>query len=544
MPGSNARVRTVTNTAFTPSGSTATARISVRSATNGAFGSVKNAYLNPSTNIWVGAPPIPTAPTYRNVRTGTFPNLNNSIWVDWTSDTSGIIASFDVFVKIGAGAYSLAANVSAATRTYNYGAIAANTTYSFYVRTNGVSGLTTTSPESSTSLAGAGLVSVLGTAETADTATASWTVTAGVFQKYFVYDNATLIATVNGTELGTSFSYQRTGLTPGTTYNFRVYAQNLDGFTGSYREANIMPFTVPGKVATPTLTAATGTATIDRFTWVAPSPNGRAITQYGLQVKQNTDAFGTEAIHTNLASLIKDIETAYTVNRFSIRVRAYNSAGVGSYSDESAQTAAWAPNAGTSTLYDPNCGPAGCSDTITETQSTGMPECAGICDDGRYCNCGAQYRYRTRSRTIPRTRTSSGYKTAPTNFYSRTGNDNTTTTVGVYGEYGNYTYGEWVNGTPTAWVNGEWGEWSACDSTGTWGTVDPCTSGTLYNWLGDGVNWEPYCTFTGANGFNPSNNQLCNSGTGLNMWTLQICNFTTARRAIDQNYCYVPEGYM
>ena len=239
MPGSNARARKVTDTAFTPSGSTATAGVYARTATNGAFGSVKNAYSNPSTNIWNTTPPVPTAPTYRNVRTGTFPNLNNSIWVDWTSDTSGVIASFDIFAKIGSGAYTHVANLSAATREYNYGAISADTTYSFYVRSNGIGGLTRTSTETSVSLGTPSTVGTLSTSKTTTSATASWTVPAGTYQKFHVYASTTYLGEVLATSTGTSYSFTRSGLAQNVAYNFRVYAQNYNQHWSTFSEVNI-----------------------------------------------------------------------------------------------------------------------------------------------------------------------------------------------------------------------------------------------------------------------------------------------------------------
>jgi hypothetical protein len=246
MAGSNAFA--FNGTAFVPEDRNLTAGISVRTSPTTTVG-VARAYGltngSSATQFWIGYPPTPATPTFRNVRTGTFPNLANSIWVDWTCDTSTLIASFDIFAKIGTGSYSLVANVSASTRTYNYGNISADTAYSFYIRARGVSALNTTSGESSTSLAGAGLVSALGTAKTNTTATVSWTVTAGEYQKFFIYDGASYLATVNATEGGTSFSYARTSLSQGTAYNFRVYGQNINGFTSSYREANITTNTMP-----------------------------------------------------------------------------------------------------------------------------------------------------------------------------------------------------------------------------------------------------------------------------------------------------------
>ena len=235
MAGSNAFA--FTGTAFVPTDRNSTASMSARTSPT-VFGTVSRVYTLSegvaATQVWVGFPPVPTAPTYRNERTGTFPNLNNSIQVDWTCETSSLIASFDVFVKIGTGTYSVAANVSAATRTYNYGVIPADTTYSFYVRANGVSGLTTTSTESSTSLAAPGVVSNLReTSISPSSLTWTWDVTGGVYQKFDIYrwngSSYVYNTTLNATESGTSFTHTWSGLSERTSYSIRVYGYNRNG---------------------------------------------------------------------------------------------------------------------------------------------------------------------------------------------------------------------------------------------------------------------------------------------------------------------------
>ena len=235
MAGSNAFA--FTGTAFVPTDRNSTASMSVRTSPT-VFSTVSRVYTLSAgvaaTQVWIGYPPVPTAPTYRNERTGTFPNLNNSIWVDWTCDTSTLIASFDVFVKIGAGTYSIAANVSAATRTYNYGVIPADTTYSFYIRANGVSGLNTTSTETSTSLAAPAAVSNLReTSISPSSLTWTWDVTGGVYQKFDIYryNGASYVynTTLNATESGTSFTHTWSSLSERTAYYIRVYGYNRNG---------------------------------------------------------------------------------------------------------------------------------------------------------------------------------------------------------------------------------------------------------------------------------------------------------------------------
>lgn len=246
MPGQNAFA--FNGTAFVPEDRNLTAALRAR-ATPTTFSGVSRAYTlsagNPATQFWLGFPPQAVITGFRNVRTGSAPNLANSIWVDFSCDTSTLTASFTVFVSIGGGAYSPVATLLSTDREYNYGYISANTTYSFYIRTNGIAGQNTTSSASSTSLAGAALVSTISGSQTTTTATVSWTVPASTYQEFYVYDNATLLATVSATELGTSYSYTRTGLTEGFVNTFRVYGKNKDGFTSGYREQSVTTNTVP-----------------------------------------------------------------------------------------------------------------------------------------------------------------------------------------------------------------------------------------------------------------------------------------------------------
>lgn len=328
-----------------------------------------------------------------------------------------------------------------------------------------------------------------------------------------------------------------TGLTNGTLYYFRVGAINIYG-TSSYATTSATPYTTPSAPATATLTAGTGATTTDTFTWVAPSTNGSAITTYGYQVStDNGSSWGAEVVSNVLTY---GINTAYTTTRYSLRVRAYNSAGWSAYSTNSAQTAVWAPNAGTATDPDYVCGPDGCSGTDTTTENW-TDACAANCYQGQYCNCGAQYRYRTRSRTTSKTRTSYRERTAPTNYYSRAGNDNSATTTGTYGGWSAYTYGSWSYGTPSEWTYSGYGEWSACDSTGTWTSIFSfsdtfAVSGGTYSYV-TGTLWGwGYSDAAGNLIYNPSCGGLASPGD------VESCNRVTAYRVVGTDTCIYPSA--
>ena len=233
MPGQNAFA--FNGTAFVPTDRNLTAGISAFSPAPTRKG-VSHVYTLQNglaaTQVWQGFPPTPTAPTYTNVRTGTFPNLANSIRVNWTADESTITASFDIFVKIGTGSYSLAGNVGASLRTFTYGNIPASTTYSFYVRSNGVSGLNSVGPESSTSLPASPAASTnfRETSTSPSSITWTWDFPAGTFQRFYVYRSGTYNAEVLPTESATSATHTWSGLSENSSYTLSIQGQNYDGF--------------------------------------------------------------------------------------------------------------------------------------------------------------------------------------------------------------------------------------------------------------------------------------------------------------------------
>jgi len=233
MPGQNAFA--FNGTAFVPEDRNLTAGISAFSPAPTKKG-VTHVYTlqggPPATQVWQGFPPTPTAPTYTNVRTGTFPNLANSIRVNWTADESTITASFSIFVKIGAGAYSLAGTATAGSRTFTYGNIPASTTYSFYVRANGVSGLNSVGPESSTSLPASPAASTnfRETSTSPSSITWTWDFPAGTFQRFYVYRSGTYNTEVLPTQSATSATHTWSGLSENSSYTLSIQGQNYDGF--------------------------------------------------------------------------------------------------------------------------------------------------------------------------------------------------------------------------------------------------------------------------------------------------------------------------
>lgn len=236
MPGQNAFA--FNGTAFVPTDRNLTASLSAFSPAPTRKG-VARAYQlvngSPAQQFWQGFPSTPSNLSFRNERTGIFPNLVNSIWLDWEAAESTIIASFDVFLKIDSGNYNPIANVGAAVRTYNYGPIEAGKTYSFYVRCNGSNGLTATSQEASTSLPAATPPTNLRETSVSPTSlTWTWDFTAGVFQRFYVYrwngSSYVYNTEVLPTQVATSATHTWSSLSENSSYQIAVAGQNYDGF--------------------------------------------------------------------------------------------------------------------------------------------------------------------------------------------------------------------------------------------------------------------------------------------------------------------------
>lgn len=246
MAGSNAFA--FTGSAFVPEDRQLTATLSVRTSPT-SFSAVARAYNlteSGASQIWVGFPPEPTITGFVNNLTGSFPNRANSITVEWEVDESTLISGFDIFVAVGAGPSTKVTTVPLASnaRSYEYGFIAADTTYTFIVRCLSISGLATNSDPDSFSLAAPAPPSNLReTSQTSSSITWSWDVTAGTYQSYEVQrsaDNVTWLpaVAVSGTEIGTTFTSQWTGLLEHTTYYLRVRGRNYNGHWSAYTSSD------------------------------------------------------------------------------------------------------------------------------------------------------------------------------------------------------------------------------------------------------------------------------------------------------------------
>lgn len=129
-------------------------------------------------------------------------------------------------------------------------------------------------------------------------------------------------------------AYEKTGLTNGTAYHFKVQAKNRDGkgtFSSVY---DYTPATVPTAIAD--LDTVAGRTYID-LSWTAPATGGAAITGY--KIYRSTSPGASTLITTVTGLSYRDDDTALVKDTtYYYRVKATNAAGDSAYSNEASDT--------------------------------------------------------------------------------------------------------------------------------------------------------------------------------------------------------------
>jgi hypothetical protein len=280
----NIRIRQALNGEFLPSTLSGTAVPNQRPSDNVAFGSVKYAHWRGDTDIafvkkWDGIPPIVTSVASSHATTGTWPNISSLLNISWSIPTTSLIASFDVFVNSTCDTTAGIANQwnkinsTVLSNTTNSLVFTPNHTatgiYKFYVRSNGISGINTTSAESTgvtLSVPAAPTVLFTGTSASATTPYMSFTV--GTVQKTFVDGVAGgAIAQASSTSSGLA----KTSLSERTAYTYSMTYIDAKGFTspagsGSVTTLNAPPAAPSGTVSTSGISNASRTISMS---WTA-----------------------------------------------------------------------------------------------------------------------------------------------------------------------------------------------------------------------------------------------------------------------------------
>jgi hypothetical protein len=278
----NIRIRQALNGEFLPSTLSGTAVPNQRPSDNVAFGSVKYAHWRGDTDIafvkkWDGIPPVVTSVASSHATTGTWPDISSLLNISWSIPTTSLIASFDVFVNATCATSAGAANQwnkinsSVLSNTTNSLSFAPNHTatgiYSFYVKSNGISGINTSSAESTgvtLSIPAAPTVLFTGTSASATTPYMSFAV--GTVQKTFV-DGAAggAIAQASSTSSGLA----KSGLSERTAYTYSMTYIDAKGFSspagsGSVTTLNAPPAAPSGSISTSGIDNGSRTISITR----------------------------------------------------------------------------------------------------------------------------------------------------------------------------------------------------------------------------------------------------------------------------------------
>ena len=266
MPGAN--VFAYDGTEYKPTDRSQTAGIQSRTAS--AFSAVtycyqlsKPASVTVSTQIWQGFPPIPSQVTFSQSTTGTAPNSTNRTTISWTCDSSALLSRFELYVKVGTGAFTLVnGNITAATRSYTVDSHAAGTLYTYYVKAIGTTGLTRSGAENSFTLTAPSLTGASLAVNADSSSKLTWTATipAGTFQKIDWYSGSTASVTYqSSTTLGagtTSTTFSQTGIGERTAYYAAFVLVNYSNHSTSQITA-VSGTTLNAPPAAPTLSSIT-----------------------------------------------------------------------------------------------------------------------------------------------------------------------------------------------------------------------------------------------------------------------------------------------
>lgn len=262
--------------------------------------------------------------------------LAQSFYANWTAVTGAAYYTIDVSTasdfSVIVGAYNLF-NVGDVT-TYQVTGLTANTTYYYRVRVNNTGGLSDPSNTISVLTVPVAPASDAADPITTEGFTAKWTAAVGATGYYLdvSIDNFTsCISGFNSLDVGNVTSYLVSGLTPGTTYKYRLRAYNSGGASVNSNIQTVL--TGPPAPVAIAASAISGTA----FTanWNAAS----TATSYKIDVSTNINFTAGNFVGTHEdegvagTSSVIDVPALTPGNTYYYRVRAVNASGTGANSN-------------------------------------------------------------------------------------------------------------------------------------------------------------------------------------------------------------------
>lgn len=278
--------------------------------------------------------PVPAVPS---VGIGSSP-VCQGFTANWSAVTHATdyylyVASDNGFTNIISGYNGL--NVGNNT-SYNVTGLSPNTTYYYRVQAGNLCGISTMSSSSTGNTApfpAAPSVGV-GSSPVCQGFTANWSsvITATHYYLYVASDNGftNIISGYNGLNVGNNTSYNVTGLSPNTTYYYRVQAGNLcgTGNVSSSSTGNTAP--LPGNI---TLNAGTNSqCTSFDISWISGTNTSAYLVDVATDSLFTTILTGYNGL--NVGNVLSTTITGLTAgNQYFVRVRGMNTCGNGVYSN-------------------------------------------------------------------------------------------------------------------------------------------------------------------------------------------------------------------
>jgi len=334
-------------TSFADSGLTGSSSYSYRVRAKDASGNT-GPYSNSATAVTAAATPGAPAALAASAAGSAQINLTWSA----ATETGGTIAQYLIERCQGAGCSSFTQVGTATTLAFSDTGLSAATAYSYRVRAKDTVG--TTGPysnvASASTAAAAPTISAPGaltaSATSATQVTLSWgaaTETGGTLSQYLI-ERCQGAGCSSFTQVGTTAvpatTFTDSGLTAGTSYSYRVRAQDTAGNTGPYSNT-ATSVTVTGTPSAPSgLAASAASSTQVNLSWSAATETGGSIAQYLIERCQGAGCSSFTQVGTATQLSFSDSALSGST-AYSYRVRAKDAAGnTGPYSNVATATTA------------------------------------------------------------------------------------------------------------------------------------------------------------------------------------------------------------